>query len=200
MFKQWPDHTVDSFNPDHFFKYGGPEVFGSERSQKITQGHGDGPTARLECGCEASASLLDGDEDLLYSVVFRVADETLLLELSALADLGQLPRLSNLDGFCHLDFHGHDDRDNPERAQLMDAVEHVVFYQGKERRWGWELDDVVDRRGWVNSLRLFFATYVPDFDSFYLFRDLGLDWNSINILEIVDRRRLDKLEHALLQF
>ena len=121
---------ASAYERAHFFRYGGPLVFGSTLSDELRNG-----TAfaihKLDCGCEATPELLEGDKPLMASIVFRMMLESMKHNLAnvanaALQDAG-LPKLTN-DGSDHWtpDFHYGNDHANPWLANIMNSIEHIV--------------------------------------------------------------------------
>jgi hypothetical protein len=71
--KQWPKpekNKPSMFDPNKFWKYGGPLLFGDERSAKIAAGRYD-PTSRLPCQCVVELATAE-DTDLRQAVVYNL--------------------------------------------------------------------------------------------------------------------------------
>jgi hypothetical protein len=69
--KQWPKpdgNNLSNFNPDVFWKYGGPLLFSDERSADIAAGRYN-PTSRLSCRCKVQLDTAD-DTDIHQVVLY----------------------------------------------------------------------------------------------------------------------------------
>ncbi|KAI0310951.1 hypothetical protein OF83DRAFT_1088027 [Amylostereum chailletii] len=188
----WPMEKASMYDPLKFHVYGGAKVFGTAMSDALCKGVLDDPSSSLDCGCDVTTTMLEGDGDLLYSIAFRVVEESLLIDLSSLAVDGRLPSACPFPVDCYLAFYDPDlDRTSETRAALIAAVERVVLFNGWHRLRGWELTEVKERRGWVKALHDFFSAYISEFETFYIFSEMGLKLDEVDFDSITDMKVLD---------
>jgi hypothetical protein len=88
--KQWPKpdgnkHNLSNFDPDVFWKYGGPLLFGNERSADIAAGRYN-PTSRLSCHCEVQLATAD-DTDIRQVVLYYLNSFHVYEEIREMARL-----------------------------------------------------------------------------------------------------------------
>ncbi|KAI0308415.1 hypothetical protein OF83DRAFT_1180880 [Amylostereum chailletii] len=79
----------------------------------------------------------------------------------------------------------------------MAAVERVVLFNGRHGLRGWELTEVKERRGWVKALRDFFSAYVSEFETFYIFSEMGLKLDEVDFDSITDMKVLNRFSEFL---
>ncbi|KAH9014850.1 hypothetical protein EDB85DRAFT_1899029 [Lactarius pseudohatsudake] len=168
--QQWPKHDGNvsphdsTFDPDAFWRHGGPLLFGDELSAEIAAGRFD-PTSTLPCRCAVRMDTAD-DPDIRQAVLYQLGRQHLFEEIREMERLQfpdnpgnrwlfKFPNISNvtaLFGPSYLDYVDPHFRLNERWIGWAQRLRDAVMDWDGFDRWDWDgLPDVEDLKS-LNGL------------------------------------------------